>query len=200
MTRSIAGLSVMAAFWFTAAVLAQTTPAGQPGHALLPPKPGFALTSSSFEDGGVIPDKYTKAADPAAPVSPALAWTNVPDGTVSFVLTMHDPDTALKRHTDEVLHWLMFNLPGTASALPEAVPVQAQLPDGSIQILNEFKMPGYGGPGAGAAGPYHHYTLKLYALDIKLNLGPDVTEAAVDSAMQGHILAKAVLVGRFHRP
>jgi Raf kinase inhibitor-like YbhB/YbcL family protein len=200
MTRSIASLSVMTAFWFTASLLAQTAPAGQPGQTMLPLKPGFALTSPSFEDGGIIPNKYTKAADPAAPVSPALAWANVPDGAVSFVLTMHDPDSALKRHTDEVLHWLMFNLPGAARALPEAVPVGARLPDGSIQILNEFKVPGYGAPGAGAAGPYHHYTLELYALDIKLNLGPDATEADVESAMQGHILAKAVVVGRFHRP
>lgn len=182
----------MAALWFSASLWAQTTPAGQPV------KPGFTLTSPSFEDGGIIPNKYAKAVD--SPVSPALAWTNVPDGTVSFVLEMHDADSALKRHTNQVVHWLMFNIPAAEREFHEAVPVQAQLPNGAIQVMNEFRSPGYGGPGAAAAGPYHHYTLELYALDIKLNLGTDATEADVDSAMQGHILAKAVVVGRFHRP
>jgi phosphatidylethanolamine-binding protein (PEBP) family uncharacterized protein len=58
---------------------------------------------------------------------------------------------------------------------------------------------GYRGPGAGAAGPYHHYTFELYALDTKLDLGPDATRADVLKAMDGHILGKAALVGRFHR-
>ena len=96
-------------------------------------------------------------------------------------------------------HWLMFNIPGTSRELPEAVSVQAELPDGSIQILNEFNASGYGAPGAAAPGPYHHYTIELYALDVRLSLGPDATEADVVSAMQSHILAKAVVVGRFHR-
>ncbi len=55
------------------------------------------------------------------------------------------------------------------------------------------------GPGAPAAGPDHHYTFELFALDTKLDLGPDATRAEVLKAMEGHILGKAVLVGRFHR-
>jgi Raf kinase inhibitor-like YbhB/YbcL family protein len=200
MTRYIAKFSPMAAFCFSAILLAQTAPTVQAKQAAPQPKQGFTLTSASFEDGGIIPNKYTKAMDPAVPVSPALAWANVPNGTVNFVLKMHDLDSALKRRNDEVVHWLMFNIPGASRELPEATPVEAQLPDGSIQIMNEFKAPGYGGPGAAAAGPYHHYTFELYALDTRLELGPDATEANVDSAMQTHILAKAVVVGRFHRP
>lgn len=200
MTRATAVVSATAAFWFTASLLAQMAPQGQLSQSAPPIKPGLTLSSASFEDGGIIPNKYTKAADPATPVSPGLAWANVPDGTVSFVLMMRDADSALKRRTDEVLHWLVFNIPGASRQLPDSVPVRAQLPDGSIQALNEFKSPGYGAPGAAAAGPYHHYTLELYALDTKLNLGPEATEADVDSAIQNHILAKAVLVGRFHRP
>jgi phosphatidylethanolamine-binding protein (PEBP) family uncharacterized protein len=56
------------------------------------------------------------------------------------------------------------------------------------------------GPGMGSQGPYHHYTFELFALDTKLDLGPDATRADVLSAMQGHILAKGVLEGRFHKP
>ena len=55
------------------------------------------------------------------------------------------------------------------------------------------------GPGAGAAGPYHHYTFELFALDTKLDLTPDATRADVLKAIDGHILGKAVLIGRFHR-
>ena len=164
-----------------------------------PPKPGLTLTTTAFEDGGIIPNKYTQASA-ATPVSPELKWTHVPDGTVSFAMILHDPDTSLTKTTEEVLHWLIFNIPGTATGLPEGVPSDAQLPDGSVQGLNRAKKVGYMGMGAGAAGPYHHYTYELYALDTKLTLGPDATRADVMAAMGGHILGKGVLVGRFHRP
>jgi len=164
-----------------------------------PAKPGLTLTTTAFEDGGIIPGKYSYYATPAA-VSPALQWTHVPDGTVSFALILHDPDTSLAHTTDEVLHWLIFNIPGTATGLPEAVPNDAQLPDGSVQGLNRGKKAGYMGMGMGSAGPYHHYTWELFALDTKLTLGPDATRADLLAAMNGHILDKGVLVGRFHRP
>ena len=164
-----------------------------------PAKPRLALTTTAFEDGGIIPNKYTMAASGDA-VSPQLTWTNVPDGTVSFALILHDPDTSLAKTNAQVLHWMIFNIPGNARELPEGVPAQAQLPDGAIQSLNQAKKVGYMGMGAGAAGPYHHYTFELYALDTKLNLGPEATQADVLKAMEGHIIMKGVLVGRFHRP
>ena len=74
---------------------------------------------------------------------------------------------------------------------------QGELPDGSRQV--SLRANAYMGPGA-PAGPYHHYTFELYALDTKLSLGPDATQADVMNAMEGHILMKGVLVGRFHRP
>jgi Raf kinase inhibitor-like YbhB/YbcL family protein len=162
-------------------------------------KPRLTLTTSAFDDGGIIPNRFTMAAD-STPVSPKLTWSNVPEGTVSFALILHDPDTSLMKKTDEVLHWMIFNIPGTARELPENVPAQAQLPDGSIQALNQGKKVGYMGMGAAAVGPYHHYTFELFALDTKLSLGPDATQADVLKAMDGHILMKGVLVGRFHRP
>jgi len=162
-----------------------------------PPPTPMGLTSSSFTDGGIIPDKYTQAT--TAPVSPALAWTGVPAGTQSFALIVDDPDTALQRTTNEVLHWAAFNIPATATSLPESVPNEATLPDGTIQPLNTGKKNGFMGPGA-RGNVYHHYTFQLYALDTKLSLGPDTTRAQIMAAMDGHVLAKAVLVGRFHRP
>ena len=145
-----------------------------------------------------FPNKYTMSASGAA-VSPKLTWTHVPDSTVSFALILNDPDTAIQKHTEEVLHWLIFNIPGSTTELPEGVPATAQLPDGSIQGKNRRGTVGYMGMGAGAAGPYHHYTFELFALDTKLELGADATREDVLKAVDGHILGKGVLVGRFHR-
>jgi Raf kinase inhibitor-like YbhB/YbcL family protein len=163
-----------------------------------PPRPGLTLTTGAFQDGAEIPAKYTQAVP--NPVSPKLEWTNVPDGTQAFVLNMLDPDTALQRKTDTVVHWLAFNIPGTARELPEGVAAEAKLADGTIQIKNTRGAIGFLGPGAPAVGPMHHYTWELYALDAKLDLTPDATRADVLKAIDGHILGKAVLVGRFKRP
>jgi len=169
----------------------------QPQQAGGPPMPGLALSSPAFEDGSVIPSKFTQA-DPS-PVSPKLEWTNVPPNTASFVLILHDPDVAIEKKTGDVLHWMAFNIPGSARELPEGVPANAQLADGTIQAKNRRGAIGFLGPGAPAPGPYHHYTFELFALDTKLSLGPDATRADVLSAMDGHILGKGVLVGRFHK-
>jgi Raf kinase inhibitor-like YbhB/YbcL family protein len=169
------------------------------GPAAGPPPqtaPGLTLTTSAFADGGEIPAKFTQGV--ANAVSPALEWTQVPAGTVTFVLSMRDPDVALQRKLEDPLHWLVFNIPGTARGLPEGVAATAQLPDGTIQIKNRRGGVGYMGPGAGRLGPHHHYTFELFAVDVKLELGPDATRADVLEAIDGHIVGKAVLVGRYH--
>jgi Raf kinase inhibitor-like YbhB/YbcL family protein len=187
--------------WIAILVLfsAAAGPLAQTPSAPAPTKPRLTLTTDAFEDGGIIPNKFTMAAE-GTPVSPKLTWTNVPEGTASFALILIDPDTAPMKKTDEVLHWLIFNIPGTAHELPEGVPTQAQLADGSMQSLNQSKKVGYMGMGAAAVGPYHHYTFELFALDAKVTLGPEATKSDVMKAMDGHILMKGVLVGRFHRP
>lgn len=177
----------------TAAVFGQ---AAAP-QAAAPAVPGLTLTSPAFEDGSVIPAKFTQS-DPN-PVSPKLQWTNVPPNTASFVLIAHDPDVALDKKVGDVLHWLAFNIPGTARELPEGVPANAQLADGTVQGKNRRGAIGFLGPGAPAVGPYHHYTFELFALDTKLTLGPDASRADVLSAMDGHILGKGVVMGRFHK-
>jgi Raf kinase inhibitor-like YbhB/YbcL family protein len=177
----------------TAAMAQEKGKGGQKG----PPVPGLTISTSAFEDGGIIPNKYTQATPDA--VSPKLDWTNVPMGTMSFVLLLHDPDVAIAKKLEDVTHWMAFNIPGTATGLPEGVAATATLPDGTVQIKNRGNRIGYMGPGAGAAGPYHHYTFELYALDTKLDLKEDATRDDIMKAMDGHILGKGVLVGRFHR-
>jgi Raf kinase inhibitor-like YbhB/YbcL family protein len=162
-----------------------------------PARPGLTLTTSAFEDGAIIPNKYTQS--DSNPVSPKLDWTNVPVGVVSFVLIMHDPDTAPQKKVADILHWMAFNIPASATGFPEGVPATAALPDGTVQAKSFRGAVGYMGPGAGAAGPYHHYTWELFALDRKLDLGPDATRAEVLKAMDGHVLGKAAMTGRFHR-
>jgi hypothetical protein len=106
---------------------------------------------------------------------------------------------ALQKKMDDVTHWMVFNIPGTATELPGGISADAKLPDGTIQIKNTRGAVGYMGPGAPAAGPYHHYTFELFALDTKLDLTDAATRADVVKAMDGHILAKGVLAGRFHQ-
>jgi Raf kinase inhibitor-like YbhB/YbcL family protein len=174
------------------------TQAPAQGRGRGPQGPGLTLTTPDFTDGSTIPDKYTAASQ--QPVSPELDWTNVPAGTVSFVLILHDPDTALQKKTDDVLHWMVFNIPGTSHQLSQGLESTAQLPDGTIQAKSLRGAPGYMAPAAPPAGPDHHYTFELFALDEKLDLAADATRQQVVDAMQGHILGKGVLVGRFHRP
>jgi Raf kinase inhibitor-like YbhB/YbcL family protein len=189
--RTLAIFAAMAVPCVGMAVLAQSPPAAAPRP------PGLSLTTPAFEDGSIIPPKFTQAVD--TPISPKLQWTNVPENTASFTLIVRDPDGAPEKKVADVLHWMVFNIPGSARELPEAIASVAQLPDGTIQAKNTRGGVGYRGPGAGAAGPYHHYTFELYALDAKLDLGPDATRADVLKAMDGHIVGKAALIGRFHR-
>jgi Raf kinase inhibitor-like YbhB/YbcL family protein len=167
--------------------------------------PAMTMTVTGFPDGGQIPVRFSQAAEGAAPgegTSPAIAWTNAPAGTLSFVLHMHDMDVARNRTTDDQVHWLVWNLPASASGLPEGVTKGSQRPDGSYQI--SATGPVYRGPGAPATGPMHHYMFELFALDTKLDVQPSgdafETRATVFKAMQGHILGKAVYGGLFKRP
>jgi Raf kinase inhibitor-like YbhB/YbcL family protein len=176
--------------------------AGQRGGGGAPP---MTLTTTAFPDGGTIPVKYSQAAPGAAPgegTSPALTWTNAAPGTQSFLLHMHDMEVVRNKSTDDQLHWLVWNIPATATGLPEGVPKGAQLADGSYQISATGQV--YRGPGAPAAGPLHHYVFEIYALDTKLDVQPTAdpfeTRTNVMKAIQGHILGKAVYLGLFKRP
>jgi Raf kinase inhibitor-like YbhB/YbcL family protein len=180
-------------------------PAAGGQRAGAPAPPPMTMTITGFPDGGPIPVKFSQAAEGAAPgegTSPAIAWTNVPAGTQSFVLHMHDLDVVRNKTTDDQAHWIVWNIPATATGLPEGVPRGLQRPDGSYQ--QSATGPVYRGPGAPASGPMHHYVFELYALDTKLDVQPGAdafeSRANVIKAMQGHILGKAVYGGLFRRP
>jgi Raf kinase inhibitor-like YbhB/YbcL family protein len=166
--------------------------------ATAPAGPGFTLSSTSFEDGGILPNKYSQNVPNF--VSPELEWKNVPAGVVSYALIVHDTDTAPRKGLMDITHWLVLSIPGTMTSLPEGYGVAtATLPDGTVQGKNARGTPGFLGPGAGAAGPYHHYVFELFALDSKLTVTPDTTRAELLAAMDGHILAKGITFVRFHK-
>jgi Raf kinase inhibitor-like YbhB/YbcL family protein len=174
-------------------------------RAAAPVAPAMILTVAGFPDGGDVPVRYSQAAPGVATgegLSPAISWTNIPPGTQSFFLNMHDMDLARNKTTDDQAHWVVWNIPATATGLPEGVPKGPKLANGAFQISATGQM--YRGPGAGANGPKHHYMFELYALDTTIDVQPAAdafeTRANVIKAIQGHILAKAVYGGLFRRP
>jgi len=161
----------------------------------------MSLSTTAWPDGGRIPSKYAQG---GGETSPPLAWANVPEGVGSFVLIVRDLD-ALRTQggvTSDLLHWVVWNIPGTSRALPEGIPHGSDLPDGSRQI--SATGPSYRGPAAPTSGPDHHYAFELYALDGPLDVSavgasPPDTRAAILAAMAGRVRGKATLIGLFKR-
>ena len=217
--RRLSSVLVLTAALLTTAMVAGQPPAPAPAQPAAAPgtqkpePPGgpggrgggrrgvqvMTLTSTAWTDGGTIPAQYTQA---GTQVSPPFAWSNVPDGVMSFVLIAHDLDAATGNGTDDILHWMLWNIPAATRSLPEAIPQANQLPDGTRQI--SVSGPYYRGPGAPAAGPAHHYVFELYALDTMLDVpavgqSPPLTRAAVMAAMAGRVRGKGVYTGLFKR-
>jgi Raf kinase inhibitor-like YbhB/YbcL family protein len=149
------------------------------------------LTSTAFTADAEIPRAYTcEGADRAPP----LGWQGAPETTKSFALVVDDPDAPdPKAPKTTWVHWVAYNIPATAAALPEG----GKLPAGAREGLNDWKRLGYGGPCPPVGR--HRYFFKLYALDSEL---PDLerpAKAVLEKAMEGHVLAKAELVGTYQK-
>lgn len=170
--------------------------------------PPLILSSPAFPDGGTIPLKYTCAATTPPPggplhislgVSPELDWKNVPKGTQSFVLILHDADAHIGRAFEDIPHWIVFNIPGDATSLPEGLPPDAPAANGTMQGDNMMRRAAFQGPCAPPGHPPHHYTFALYALDEKLDLPQGASRSDIQKAMDGHVLGGAVYIGLFTR-
>ena len=201
------GLIVLAASCFTAAAqnapaagAAQAAAGGQRPAAAPPP---MILTSTDIYDGKPIAAKYTCTAGTDA-VSPALQWTQAPRGTASFTLMVHDMEPRPRKGVDDILHWMVWNMPAGANSLPGGVsPASGDLPDGSHQT-NGFAGQngnfGYRPPCPPQDVPVaHHYAFELFALDEKLDLPANATRNDVLKAMDGHIAGHATIVAPFNR-
>lgn len=164
--------------------------------------PPLQLTSSAFADGTEFPEKYSCVPgmaggppDASKMVSPPLSWVNAPTGTKSFVLLLHDPDAHAGKSFDDITHWMIFNIPGDATSLPEGVKADSTV---GVQANNITRSAVYFGPCA-PPGPVHHYTFELFALDTMLDLQKGASRDDVQKAMDGHVLTGTVLIGLFHR-
>ncbi|UCD71713.1 MAG: YbhB/YbcL family Raf kinase inhibitor-like protein [Syntrophobacterales bacterium] len=148
------------------------------------------ITSTAFEEGGMIPKQYTCD---GPDISPPLAWGDVPEETKSLALICDDPDAPMGTW----VHWVLFNIPADTRELPENVPLQKRLANGAIHGMNDFRKIGYGGPCP--PGGTHRYSFKLYALGTEINLEAGITKSELLEAMEGHILAQGQLMGRYRR-
>lgn len=151
----------------------------------------LTLSIPAFQDGEPIPARYTCDGENK---SPALAWSGLPEGTRSLALIADDPDAPVGTFT----HWVIYNLPPALSGLPEGMPQVAQPRAGGTQGTNNFRHPGYDGP-CPPRGRDHRYFFKLYAIDLEPSLPPGQTAPGLQKLMQGHILAQAQVMGRYHR-
>ena len=152
------------------------------------------IASSAFAPNASIPSLYTCD---GKDVSPPLAWSGAPAGTKSFALIVDDPDApdpAAPKMT--WVHWVLYNIPATAPGLSEAVKSTA-LPGGTREGLNDWGRTGYGGPCPPVGR--HRYFHKLYALDVVLTPLSRPDKAALERAMQGHVLMRAELIGTYQK-
>jgi len=148
------------------------------------------VSSPIFEEGGMIPEKYTCD---GMDVSPPLTWASVPEEAKSIALICDDPDAPLGTW----VHWVLFNLPADINELPEGILPERELESRARQGMNDFHKIGYGGPCP--PGGTHRYYFKLYALDVELDLEAGATKSDLIEAMEGHIVAEGQLMGRYSR-
>ena len=151
----------------------------------------FQLTSPSFQSESDIPAKFTCQGED---ISPELAWKDAPAGTRTFALIVHDPDAP---RAGGFTHWVVYNIPASVRQIPQDAPKGDQLPGGGIQGRNDGGRVGYMGP-CPPSGT-HRYYFRLYALDAELNLQPGAGKDDLEQAMQGHLLQKAELMGRYRK-
>lgn len=146
---------------------------------------GMNISSPSFSDGGRVPDRYACKGEN---VSPRIDLQGIPDNAKSLAIIVDDPDAPLKIW----VHWIAWNIT-PISTIPEA-----ELPQGSVEGVNDFGIHQYSGP-CPPPGSVHRYFFKVYALDTMLDIGEDSEKADLEKAMKGHVLAQATLVGTFSR-
>ena len=145
----------------------------------------FKLTSPAFHHGSQIPSKYTCDGEN---INPHLVIHGAPEGTRSLALLMEDPDAP----SGLWVHWVVWDIPPETKEIREHM-----VPFGSWEGGNSWGEKGYGGP-CPPPGT-HRYFFRLYALDNRLKLPDESTKEELETAMAGHILATAELMGTYAR-
>jgi Raf kinase inhibitor-like YbhB/YbcL family protein len=156
----------------------------------------FTVTSSQFRDGDTMPMSMVHQWAGGQNISPDVSWTSAPDGTVSFAVTMYDPDAPT---TVGFVHWVLFNLDPSVTSLPAGGGAAGKNPPGSVLGYTDFGNSEYGGAAPPPGDPPHHYIITVYALDQKLDLGANTTYALFRFSIRGHIRGEARTVALFGR-
>ncbi len=158
--------------------------------------PKFTITSSAFDEGAMIPQKYSLNGEN---ISPEITWHGAPKETKSFVIIMEDPDIPMPKFLISAwTHWIVYDIPAETTSIPAALPVKATLESGIKQGKTSFMKTGYNGP----KPPFgtHRYFFNIYAIDKTINLIPEKTnKKKIINAMQGSILATGKLMGQYKK-
>jgi Raf kinase inhibitor-like YbhB/YbcL family protein len=155
----------------------------------------LSVTSGDFSPNGTMPAAMSEYAESA---SPQLSWAPVANAR-SYVVIMEDPDA---KPQAPIVHWIIWNIPGTLARLPQGLQKQARLtePDGVLQGRNSRGSVGYSGPHAPVGDPPHHYHIQVFALDTALDVPGGSDRDALLSKMTGHVIAKGELIGLYSQP
>ena len=161
----------------------------------------ISVTSSAFDHHGMVPESNSAYGEN---VSIDLTWADLPEGTQQLALICDDPKVVeIGMMEQPFVHWVMYNIPASASGLPAGLPSDATLEmeglEGAVNGLNGLRRPGYFGPRPPANGQLHAYHFRVYALDDALNLEPGLGKAELLDAMNGHVLATGMLMGHYER-
>ncbi len=148
----------------------------------------ISITSPAFKEGEMIPAKYTVNGEN---ISPPLNWKDIPQNTKTLAIINDDPDA----FGGDFVHWVIYNIPVKTTGLPENLPPKEVLDNNIKQGTNDFPTIGYKGPQPPKG--VHRYMYKIYALDIELGLAPGATKQQLLKAMEGHILARGLLMGKY---
>ena len=163
-------------------------------HDYHPPVPEFTVTSTDFTPGGTLPDAHVYA---AGNLSPQLSWTGAPVGTKSYAVTCFDPDAPTG---SGFWHWSVFDLPADTTGLPTGAGSGSfkGLPDGAVQVRNDYGTRDFGGAAPPPGDGPHRYVFTVYAVDQE-KLGPDgdATPAVVGFNLRFHTLARAQAIAEY---
>jgi Raf kinase inhibitor-like YbhB/YbcL family protein len=153
----------------------------------------FTITSSDFTNGAPIDRQFTGQGSNKIP---RLQWEDAPTGTKSFILIADDPDAPGQK--EPWVHWVVYNIPASATNLDYIKDRTAALANGTLQGMNSWPKIGYDGP-MPPAGNAHRYFFTLYALDTILPLKSGATKDEILKAAKSHILGKAQIMGLYKR-
>jgi Raf kinase inhibitor-like YbhB/YbcL family protein len=173
-------------------------PSGQGGPPVLaknlvPARMGarLAVTSPAFASGKTLNEKYTQN---GANMSPPLAWTKGPTGTLSYVVLAEDSGV---NRPEPIVHWIVYNIPSSMRSLPSETQGDTALPTGVMQGKNVSGSTGYIGPKP-PAGQTHPYHFQVFALNTKLDIDPaNADRTTLINAMKGRVLAVGDVVGNY---